>query len=403
MENGLRDNKLVKRKFRVSIVQATIKQYRESFYLQLWERLAKYGIELTVIYSKPGRIDAGKKDDIDLPSALTKTVRRIYLLNDRILLQFLPISEVIRSDLIIIDQATGCVHNYPLLLLSRLGLKKIAFWGHGYNRQGNPATLSERFKKHLLNWSSSWFAYTSGTANYLISNGVSPDKITSVDNAIDTHGFQTLLDSVTYEELVEKRRQFGISDGDCVAIYCGSLYAGKRIPYLLKAAKLITKIEPRFRLLVVGSGAESDLVQKTSESDRNILYAGPLWGQNKAICFRLANIFLHPGAVGLGILDSFVASLPFVTTSEALHGPEIDYLDSGRNGLIVSGNEEAFVEAVVNLIRDPARFAMMQRSAKNTVNNYTIENMAEKMCNGILKSLGLKNEPNSAVSDNHSL
>ncbi|HUK99260.1 MAG TPA: hypothetical protein VLX29_00210, partial [Nitrospirota bacterium] len=214
------------RKYKVTIIQATIKQYRESFYLKLSERLSQNRIELTVIYSKPGRLDASKKDDIDLPSALTKKVKRIYLMKDRILLQFLPMTEIIRSDLIIIDQATGCLHNYPLLLLSRLGLKKVAFWGHGYNRQGNPTTLSERLKKRLLNWSSYWFAYTSGTVAYLMSAGVPPCKITSVDNTIDTNGFRDLLESVTSDDIIEKRRQFGITEGDYVALYCGSLYAG---------------------------------------------------------------------------------------------------------------------------------------------------------------------------------
>ncbi len=386
------------RAYKVTIIQATVKQYRESFYLQLRERLSEYRVELTVVYSAPGRIDASKKDDIDLPSAMTKTVPRIYLLNDRILLQFLPLVEVMRSDLVIIDQATGCLHNYPLLLLSRLGLKKVAFWGHGYNRQGNPATLSERCKRHLINWSSSWFAYTVGTTGYLAAAGVPPHRITAVDNAVDTNGFRSLLDSVTDDELDEIRRKFGITDGDCVALYCGALYAGKRIPYLLKAAKLVTQIEPRFRLLIIGSGVESGLVRKISESDRNIVYAGPLWGRDKAVCFRLAGIFLHPGAVGLGILDSFVASLPFVTTSEALHGPEIDYLVHGKNGLMISGDENVFVDAVVNLIRDSARFELMRQSAKNTAARYTIENMVAKMGKGILDSLGLGSVPHSGAT-----
>jgi len=384
--------------YKVTIIQATVKQYRESFYLQLRELLSRHGVELTVTYSAPGRIDASKKDDIDLPSAMAKTVPRIYLLNDRILLQFLPPAEVLRSDLIIIDQATGCLHNYPLLLLSRLGLKKVAFWGHGYNRQGNPASLSERCKRHLINWSSSWFAYTSGSIGYLLSAGVPLGKITSVDNAIDTQRFRALLDSVTDDGLVEMRRQFGIADGDCVALYCGALYAGKRIPYLLKAAKLIAQIEPRFHLLIIGSGAESGLVRKISESDRNIVYAGPLWGRDKAVCFRLAGIFLHPGAVGLGILDSFVASLPFVTTSEALHGPEIDYLVHGKNGLMISGDENVFVDAVVKLIRDSARFELMRQAAKNTAACYSIENMVEKMGKGILDSLGVAIVPDSGVN-----
>jgi glycosyltransferase involved in cell wall biosynthesis len=376
------------RTYKVTIIQATIKQYRESFYLQLRERLSKYRIELTVIYSKPGRIDESKKDNIDLPAALKKKVRRIYFLNDRILIQFLPMAELIRrSDLIIIDQATGFLHNYPLLMLSRLGLKKVAFWGHGYNRQGNPKSFSERLKRYFVTWTRWWFAYTQETAHYLESVGVSPDKITNFENAIDTSGFRNILESVTLEEIVNMRHHLKIREGDRVGLYCGSLYAEKRVPYLLNAAMRIAALEPHFRLLVVGGGSEADIVRRASNGNPCIVYAGPLFGRDKAICFRMAEIFLNPGLVGLAILDSFTAGLPFVTTKEALHSPEIDYLDNGVNGLMVSGNEEVFVNTVVDLMRDPGCLALMRQGALESASRYTIENMVKNMSNGILACL----------------
>jgi glycosyltransferase involved in cell wall biosynthesis len=242
-----------------------------------------------------------------------------------------------------------------------------------------------------LNWSSSWFAYTPGTASYLTSAGVPPDKITSVDNAIDTNGFKTLLNSVTRDEVDEKRREFGISEGDYVALYCGSLYPEKRIPYLLQTAKLIAERNPRFRLLIVGSGIETEIVKSASNCSPYILYAGPLFGRDKAVCFRLAELFLNPGLVGLGILDSFCAELPFVTTDEALHSPEIDYLENGVNGLKVSGNANVFAEAVLDLMCNPERVAKMRQAARETAAQYTVENMVAKTCDGIFKSLGLGN------------
>jgi len=381
------------RKYRVTVIQANIKRYREPFYLQLRDRLSRNGIGLTVIYSDPGRIEDSKKDNVDLPSRFAKKAPRICLLNDRIVMQLLPPGAVIRSDLVIIDQATGFLHNYPLLLLSRLRLKKVAFWGHGYNRQGDPASLSERIKKRLVKWSGYWFAYTQGTARYLVSIGVPPDKITAVDNAIDTKGFRDLLESVEPGEIFEKRRELGIGEGDRVGLYCGSLYREKKIPYLINAAKHIGAIEPRFHLLIVGSGIEADVVRRAGEANPRIHFTGPLFGRDKAICFRMAEIFLHPGAMGLGILDSFAAGLPSVTGSEARHGPEIDYLENGVNGLMVSGNEEVFAKAVVDLMRDPARMASMRQGAGDSAARYTVENMVEKMSRGILACLESKNLP----------
>jgi glycosyltransferase involved in cell wall biosynthesis len=377
----------MERRYRISIIQASVKQYRESFYQKLWAHLAGLGIDLKVLYSNPGRMEKSKGDNIDLPSALGKKVPRFYVLHDRILLQLPSAVDMVQSDLVIIDQANGCLHNYPLLLLSRLGLKKVAFWGHGYNRQGNPKSMSERLKRRLVTWTSWWFAYTQGTAHYLTAAGVSPDRITPIENAIDTEGFRDLLESVTLEEIVNMRSHLKIREGDRVGLYCGSLYAEKRVPYLLNAAMRIAASEPRFRLLVVGGGSEADLVRRASNDNPYIVYAGPLFGRDKAICFRIAESFLNPGSVGLNILDSFGAGLPFVTTEEALHGPEIDYLLHGVNGLMVSGDEDVFVKTVVDLMRDPGRLALLRKGAMESAARYTVENMAANFTAGIVKCL----------------
>ncbi len=316
-----------------------------------------------------------------------KKVPRFYACHDRVLLQLLSCAHVTRSDLIIIDQANGCLHNYGLLLLSRLGLKKVAFWGHGYNRQGNPKSVSERLKRRLASWASWWFAYTQGTVDYLISIGVSPDRITSIQNAIDTIEFRDVLKSVTLDEIMSMRSRLKIREGDRTGLYCGSLYAEKRVSYLLNAAMRIAATEPGFRLLVVGGGGEADLVRRASDDNPRMSYAGPLFGRDKAICFRMAEIFLNPGSVGLAILDSFAAGLPLVTTAGALHGPEIDYLDNGVNGVIVSGNEDVFAKTVVGLMRDPHRMAALREGAMKSAARYTIENMVENITNGIFACL----------------
>ena len=103
----------------------------------------------------------------------------------------------------------------------------------------------------------------------------------------------------------------------------------------------------------------------------------------------MANIFLHPGAVGLGILDSFAAGLPFLTTTEALHGPEIAYLENGKNGLIISGNEAKFAEVGIELLNNKERVAHLRQGAEEAASRYTIENMVQNVTTGVLACLGL--------------
>jgi glycosyltransferase involved in cell wall biosynthesis len=374
---------------------ANVKQYRTAFYPMLSSVLAPYGIELTVIYSKPNSMEATKGDNIDLPIPLGRRVPRLSLLNHRLLLQIPRPGDILMADLIIIVQATGYLFNYPLLLLSALRLKRIAFWGHGRNRQGNPRSFAERVKRRLANSTDWWFAHTHETKRYLESIGVAPNKITPVENATDTRGFRSSLNAVSEEEIASMKRSLGIPSGTAIGLYCGSLYRDKRIDYLLAAAKQIADSIPGFRLIIVGAGPESDVVRRASESCDYILYVGPVFGRAKAVYFRMADVFLNPGLVGLSILDSFAAGLPIITTADAKHSPEIAYLVDGENGLLIKGDSREFAMAVSRTLRDPNSLRRMKQGAQSAANHYTIENMVENVKRGVLQCLGVSPVPDA--------
>lgn len=373
---------------RVVAIVANVKQFRRAFYTLLHARLAEAGVDFEVLYSAPSREEAGKGDSIDLPPPIGRRVPRLYALGDRALLQLPPLAIIARADLVIVVQATGYLLNYPMLALARLGLKRVAFWGHGWNRQGARDSSSERLKRRLATWPQWWFAYTTRTRTYLESVGMDPARISTIDNAIDTRGFAKTLESFTADELAAARVRFGLADDDVVGLYCGSLYAEKRVPMLLEAATRIAREVPRFRLLVVGAGREASLVEAAARQHDFIRYAGPLFGRDKAATFRLARVFLNPGLVGLGILDSFAARLPLVTTKDALHSPEIDYLEHDINGVMTEGTAEAFASAVVDLLRSPERVARIADAAGRAAERYTVENMVANVERGILRCLG---------------
>ena len=61
----------------------------------------------------------------------------------------------------------------------------------------------------------------------------------------------------------------------------------------------------------------------------------------------MAAMQFMPGAVGLGILDSFALQTPMVTTTQNFHGPEIEYLENGKNGIITEDNIETYTNAII--------------------------------------------------------
>jgi glycosyltransferase involved in cell wall biosynthesis len=105
------------------------------------------------------------------------------------------------------------------------------------------------------------------------------------------------------------------------------------------------------------------------------------------VFFRLARVFLNPGLVGLGILDCFAAGLPFVTSPDAKHSPEIAYLDDGVNGMFVKGGPKEYASAVSQLLKDDAKLQKLRSGALMSSQRYTVENMVQNVASGILSCL----------------
>ena len=92
----------------------------------------------------------------------------------------------------IVEQANRLALNYLLLAARPAGGPRVAFFGHGANLQGNPASLREHWRRILARTPNWWFAYTDGTADRVLSAGFPANRMTVVQNAVDTSGLTEL-------------------------------------------------------------------------------------------------------------------------------------------------------------------------------------------------------------------
>jgi glycosyltransferase involved in cell wall biosynthesis/peptidoglycan/xylan/chitin deacetylase (PgdA/CDA1 family) len=371
----------------VLMIEAQMKQYRLPFYEKLYERLRAEGIRLRVAYSDPAGQEVQKCDNCGLPSEYGLKVKGRWLVKERILYQPL-LQEITSADLVISDHAYKLALTHYLLLLSRLRLKRFAFWGHGENRQGSASGLLEQWKKGTLNWVMWWFAYTAGTAEYLQRHGVPKSKITAVQNSVDTSGIRNYLRSLGAESRTKLRVAMGIPPGAVVGIFIGALQKAKCIPFLLHASKRIRENTQKFHLVVVGGGPEEEAIREWVRKQPWVHFLGPKFGAEKSELLAIADIFLLPGAVGLAILDAFAAGLPLVTTQLPFHGPEMEYLEGGYNGVLTPYDTEIYAQAVTQLFANPAKLCALREGARQSAEKYSIESMVENFTGGIVKCLG---------------
>jgi glycosyltransferase involved in cell wall biosynthesis len=372
---------------KVLIIQASLPHYRVHFFEKLHGALRQEDIRLRVAYGQPSRVD-GDGDTSgtrDLPFGVR--TRNYWLFGGRVLLQPL-LRAIMDADLVIVEQANKHLVNYLLMVLSLLGIQKLAFWGHGWNRQPRgPSALSEKVKARLAwlpNW---WFAYTTGAARYLEQKGVHAGEITVVQNSLDVKCFQNQLSEITDMDLERARSDLGLKPESVVGLYCGRLHRDKDIRFLMRASREVRRRVPHFRLLVIGDGPERRFVEGFAEKERWVHPVGLRLGREKALYFRLARAVLNPGAIGLGILDAFACGLPVITTDISRHGPEIDFFENGGNGVMSPPVLPEYAKAVVGVLTVASLYRRLSAGALASADRYSLEAMVENFKNGITQCL----------------
>ncbi|MDH4280689.1 MAG: glycosyltransferase family 4 protein [Acidimicrobiia bacterium] len=386
------------RPFRVAILQRRLVQYRLALFDELRAECARRGIELHLVYGEASVTDSKRNDGGSLPWADEVKARWFNIRGADLLWQQYP-SDLTDVDLVVMTQENKIVSNYRQLLRRAVGRGgKTAYWGHGRNLQStNPDGPSERWKRLLVNRIDWWFAYTQGTVDYLTGSGFPPERITRLDNAIDDVTFRADLDSVEPAALSRLRTEIDLADGAPLALHCGSLYREKRLDDLIEIGDHIHRSIPGFRLVIVGDGPERPRLESLLASRPWARCVGTQTGLDKAAWFRLAVVQINPGLVGLHVLDSFVAGVPLVTTRDAPHGPEIEYLDDGVNGLFATPDPARFAAEVIDLVSDTERLRAMVDAGRKSAQHYTLANMVNNFADGICTCLGIDSRGTGGV------
>lgn len=363
---------------KVCIIQRRLTRYRVPLFEALRAALAARGIDLDLLVGRGTSAEEKKNDADELPWA--RVIPTHYLAGRHLCWQ--PAGRYVAgADLVVVTQENKLLQNHLLMLAPRRF--RLAFWGHGANLQSdNPNGLKERFKRWTTNRVDWWFAYTRMSKGLVRAAGFPGDRITVLNNAVDTTELRRQRQSVSAEETQALRAALGFGAGP-VGVFVGSLYADKRLDFLFEAAAAVRVQVPDFHLLIVGEGPERAKVEAWCAARPWARWVGAKFGRNKAAHLAVAQIMMNPGLVGLGILDSFVCGVPMLTTDCGIHSPEIAYLEDGVNGLMISNDSQSYEGACVRLLQNPAELNRLRAGCEASASEYTVENMAQRFADGI--------------------
>lgn len=379
----------------VGIFVRSVPHHRRRFYEILRDELAASGVELR-LYAGHLRADAASKRDTIQIEWATDVDNQSIRIGSRELYYQACLREAMSVDLAIVIQESKLILNYLLAALRPFGVVKLAYWGHGKSfKKESASRYGEAVKRLLSRHVDWWFAYNSKSKGIVEGLGYPAARITVVDNAIDTRHLIELKNEVSTQELTQLSRELAL-DSSKVCLYAGSLYKEKKIGVLLDSLVLVRHQIPDFKMLVVGAGPEAVEVENFSKTHPWLIYLGPKYDRELVALFGVAKLLLIPGAVGLSALDSFALETPLVTTGDQAHGPEIDYLESGKNAWIVEGGDdpERYAAQVVRLLNDNELRDELVAGCRLAADIYTIEKMVANFRDGIFAALGIEPTPN---------
>lgn len=377
----------------VVVIQRSIAQYRVDFWNQLKRKLEDNDVELTLLYGKFNNEDALKNDEVDLEWATFVPNKNLKLgrieLNWQACLPYLK-----NKDMVIVEQANRNLINYILNFKRLYSKQKVAFWGHGRNMRIDETDIRNRFKSMFINQSDWWFAYTENVKARLVLNGFNPHQITCVENAIDTNSLMKHYQDLSPDDCKKVKESLNINSEN-IAIYCGSIYKEKRIDFFIEACDKIRNRISDFHAIVIGSGADQNLIEEAIKTRSWMHYLGNKFDLERVKYFKISSVLLMPGLVGLGILDAFALQTPLVTTEYPYHSPEIEYLKNGENGVIVDGDVEEFADNVVSLMLDAEKREKLINGCQISAQRYTVENMVNNFALGIFNCLQVSSKASS--------
>lgn len=369
------------RRGRVVIVQEALPAYRVALFVEIRERAGARGIDVQLVHGHaPGargeRLGGGR-----VPGAIVVQNRYLPRPGTGTPAVWQPVlRHCLQADVVVVEQANRLLVNYVLLLAARFGGPKVAFWGHGRNFQSQSTSASERLKSRLVALPNWWFAYTDRVAALLVERGVPRSHITVVRNTIDVVALRSAVDAcrVTQNEA-----------GTMRCVFLGGLYAHKRLSLLFEAADEIARQLPDFELHIAGAGEQRPAVEDFVRGRDWARYIGPVAGQARAELLASARLLLIPGLVGLVVVDSFAAGVPLITTADALHSPEVEYLEDGVNGVVMPGGcgPREYADAAIRLLQDEARWAEISAGARRSAATHTIADAADRFVIGLESAL----------------
>ena len=324
----------------------------------------------------PGGSSLGNLVQGGTPGYKQVSLRNHWFFGERIHAQpFRRVFEQYGSPAAILAEESPHSVTLPFLLryAKSLGTGRV-LWGHfsSNHRAFDPRRhLLDKYRLALAKEVEACACYTEGIAN-LLRPFVPKSNLFVARNTMDLSPLFAQRDALATEGKIKVRRRLSIPPDSPVIVYIGRLIREKGTDMLLETWAHLTKEIPA-TLLIIGDGPERAAMEATvsAHSLQGVRFLGSLFRDEASPWLYASDLMLMPGYLGLAVNHAFAFGLPVVslrypnklpqktnTRNRAGNGPEVEYVQSGKTGLLCSDNSsEALAAGVREVLADRERYS----------------------------------------------
>lgn len=199
-----------------------------------------------------------------------------------------------------------------------------------------------------------YIAYTDFEADYVISRGAPPERVTTIGLGVDPEPF----DRVSRDEA---RRRLHLPEDVPLVGFIGQLGFHKGVDTLLRAMFEVWKTNSEARLLIAGARTmfaaqlEAQIKAWPGRDREKIVIRYDFPEEEKPWLFAAVDVFAYPSgyeSFGIAFLEAWAAGKPVIGCRR---GAIPSVVSQGRDGLLVGYQQPAaLAEAIILLLKSPS-------------------------------------------------
>jgi glycosyltransferase involved in cell wall biosynthesis len=205
-----------------------------------------------------------------------------------------------------------------------------------------------------------------------------------MNNGLDQKKIDNTIKLWTEEKLKVFREKKGY-ENRTIIISSARLEPKNKFEHMLYAIPQIAKELPNFLWCIIGSGSEENRLRKIASElkiEKHVSFIGALYEEEKlAPYFLSSKLFVHPAAIGLGMMHAFGYGLPVIVNgSSHLHGPEYAAFTNELTGLnFIENDPSSLSTAIMQILNSPVIQSRMSLNVQKIAREqFNVDVMVER-------------------------